>query len=227
MKHTRHTGFTLIELAVVLFIIALLLGGLLPTISGQMEQQRRNDARKQIDDIRNALIGFSVMNGYLPCPTTTTDPANPNYGSADAVCNYTVQGYLPWKTLGVPETDPWGVKRNNVSDPWTGYWRYRVDRNFAATPFTINTGFGVCPGTSDCLIIKDSTGNSLTNVTERPVAIIYSTGPNLTADGQNLTYLQYNGIYQSDVPNPNFDDILIWLSRPQLINRMVSAKTLP
>ena len=223
-------GFSLIEMAIVLFIVALLLGGLLPTASSQIEQQRRNDTRKQLDDIRNALFGYAIINGFLPCPSTMLDPANANYGSADASCsaNAVAEGYLPWKTLGVTETDAWGSKRNNIGDPWTGYWRYRVDRNFAGIAFTLGTGFGTCPGaTLDCLVIQDSAGNTLTNSTERPVAIVFSTGQNVTPNGQNSSFEPANAIYQSDVPNPTFDDILIWISRPQLFNRMVAAGKLP
>jgi hypothetical protein len=52
-------------------------------------------------------------------------------------------------------------------------------------------------------------------------------------NGKNaLPFQVTNAVYQSDVPgkNPdltNFDDILIWISRPQLFNRMVAAGTLP
>ena len=108
-----------------------------------------------------------------------------------------------------------------------GYWRYRVDRNFTKT-FTLNTGFGTCPSaTTDCLTIKDNNGNNITTTTERPVAIVFSTGKNLTADGQNATFELTSGIYQSDAPTPTFDDILVWISRPQLFNRMVAAGKLP
>jgi prepilin-type N-terminal cleavage/methylation domain-containing protein len=224
-----QSGFTLVEMAIVLTIVAILLAGLLPTISSQIEQSRRNDTRKQLEEIQQALIGYAIMNGRLPCPTTTADPANVNYGVADAVCtaNAVSEGYLPWKTLGVTETDAWGSKRTSSASPWTGYWRYRVDRNFSsATPFSLTTGFGACPG-ADCLSVLDNAGNSLTSTTERPVAIVYSTGQNVTADGQNATFEPINGVYQNDVPGPTFDDILIWISRPQLFNRMVAAGKLP
>lgn len=228
-----QSGFTLVEMAIVLAIVALLLAGLLPTISSQIEQQRRSETRKKLDEIQQSLIGYAVINGTLPCPTTTLDPANANYGVADATCppgGATSDGYLPWKTLGVTETDAWGSKRTGTGSPWTGYWRYRVDRNFsiAGTPFTLNTVFGPCPSaTTDCLAIQDNSGNTLTSTTERPIAIVYSTGPNVTADGQNASYEATNGIYQSDVPSSTFDDILIWISRPQLFNRMVAAGKLP
>lgn len=218
-------GFSLIEMAIVLFIVALLLGGLLPTVSSQIEQQRTNETRKQLAEIQQALQGFAIINGRLPCPTPTTisNPAAVGYGEEDAAsCAGTAaEGILPWKTLGVSEVDAWGSKRSSNGDPWTGYWRYRVDRNFDVT-FTLTTGFSV-----DSLTVKDNTGAILTSASERPVAIVYSTGKNVTANGENTNFEGVAGIYQSDVPNANFDDILIWLSRPQLFNRMVTAGKLP
>jgi len=233
-----NKGFTLVEMAIVLTIVALLLAGLLPTISGQIEQQRRNDTRKQLAEIQQALMGFAIMNGRLPCPmpATVNNPTNAAYGVEAATCsaNQAQEGFLPWKTLGLSETDAWGSKRTSTSSPWTGYWRYRTDRNFsnAASPITLNTGFGACGATIDCLVIQDNGGNILTSTTERPIAIVYSTGPNLTPDGQNATFhpdgsTAPGAVYQSDVPSSNFDDILVWISRPQLFNRMVEAGKLP
>lgn len=51
-KHySRPGGFSLVEMAIVLLIVALLLGGLLPTLSSQVDQQRRGEARKQMDEL--------------------------------------------------------------------------------------------------------------------------------------------------------------------------------
>jgi prepilin-type N-terminal cleavage/methylation domain-containing protein len=228
-----YSGFSLVEMSIVLAIVALLLGGLLPTISSQMEQQRRNETRKQLADIQQALLGFAIMNKRLPCPmpATITNPADANYGLAATSCSPSVEGYLPWKTLGVSEIDAWGSKRTSTSSPWTGYWRYRTDQNFsnAGTPITLTTNSSAL----DALTIVDINWVSLTSATERPIAIVYSTGPDLTPNGKNaLPFQVTNAVYQSDVPgkNPdltNFDDILIWISRPQLFNRMVAAGTLP
>lgn len=227
--HRAHAGFSLVEMAIVLTIVGLLMATLLPSLTAQIEQQRRTEAKKQLAEIQQALLGFAVMNGRLPCPTTQTDPANTNYGIENGSCNSnpTAEGYLPWKTLGVEEIDPWGTKRSTSGSPWNGYWRYRVDRNFANGSITLTTGFGTCPGSSDCLTVKDGAGSTLTSSSERPIAIIYSTGSDLTPNGENSSFEGTGATYQSDVPSPTFDDILIWLSRPQLINRMVQAGKLP
>jgi hypothetical protein len=121
----------------------------------------------------------------------------------------------------VSETDAWGIKRGSTGAAWIGYWRYRVDRNFSSA-FTLSTTFS-----ADALLIRDSSGNNVTTTTDPPVAIVYSTGANTTADGQNSSYEGTSGIYQSDVISSSFDDMLIWISRPPLLNRMVAAGKLP
>lgn len=219
---SRSSGFTLVEMAVVLVIVGLMLSGILMPLSTQMEQRDRNITKQRIEEIKEALLGFAVMNGRLPCPTTTADPADANYGIEDASCPApSPLGYIPWKTLGVAETDAWGTVRTNSGDPWPGYWRYRVDSNFSVPITSISTGFS-----ADALTIQNNSGSSLTTTSERPVAVIISTGKNLNADAENADG-NIDGIYQSDVPSSNFDDQLIWLSRPLLINRMVMAGKLP
>lgn len=232
--HKIQQGFSLIELAIVLFIVTLLLGGLLVPLTAQIDQQRSKETQKTLADLKEILIGYAIIYGSLPCPTTTLDPASLNYGISDATCppvGATSDGYLPWKTLGVSEIDAWGSKRSNITDPVLGFWRYRVDRNFT-TPFTLSTGFSV-----DKLSIADNNNNLITPpiagclnanpTSECPVAIIYSTGKNLTSDGKNTAFELTNATYQSDIAIPGFDDIVIWISRPQLFNRMVTAGKLP
>lgn len=125
----RLTGFTLVELAIVLLIVTLLLGGLLPTISSQIEQRHVTDTRKQLDEIQQALIGFAVVNGRLPCPADGATPAGQanaagvaagqeytTGGGSTLTCvnntgagaNQVAWGAIPWATLGLSETDAWG-----------------------------------------------------------------------------------------------------------------------
>lgn len=223
-------GFTLVELAVVLLILGLLIGGLLIPLSAQIEQQRVTQAQKQLSEIREALIGYAILYGYLPCPTTTTDPNDANFGVADTSCSSpSAEGFLPWKTLGgLPEIDPWGIRRTAPSSPWIGYWRYRVDQNFAnpSAPITLSTT------AADGLEIRDAKGNRITTTGEPPVAIIYSTGKDTAPNGANGG--AFDNIYQADVPNYEteppgsyFDDIAIWISRPALMSRMIQAGKLP
>jgi prepilin-type N-terminal cleavage/methylation domain-containing protein len=233
MKNTilfrKNLGFTLVEMAVVLIIAAILLGGLLVPIAAQQEIKNLEATRTSLKTINEALLGFAVLNGRLPCPSTQADPTNANYGLEDAACSasYAAEGYLPWRTLGVAETDEWGTRRTATTSNWNGYWRYRIDRNYTTTMgFSANI-LAATATYGDTLSVRDSGGNTITSTIERPVAIVYSTGKNFTADGQNASFEATTGIYESNPNAATFDDIPIWVTRPTLVNRLVAAGKLP
>ena len=115
----KQTGFSLLELALVLMIIALVLGGMLNPLGSLLEGRQRTGAETGLERIKEALVGFAVINGYLPCPTTATDPNSADYGLEDIGCSTdpTGEGYIPWRTLGVPEVDPWGSAKDDQRRP--------------------------------------------------------------------------------------------------------------
>jgi type II secretory pathway pseudopilin PulG len=92
-------------LAIVLIIVALLLSSLLSPLSAQIDQRNYNETQQQISEIREALIGFAVVNGRLPRPATsaTNGAENPANCGSEALCT----GFIPWSTLGVKKTDAW------------------------------------------------------------------------------------------------------------------------
>lgn len=217
MRHVpglmRNSGFTLVEMAMVLMIVSLLLGGLVPTISAQMESQRINETRRQLNDIREALSGYAIINGRLPCPaqaSIATGAANAGgeavtgntcacqtpSGSTDTIAtvggvactNTSVTGVLPWATLGLQEKDAWGRR-----------FTYRVTSVYAdqIAAGTLGTGcsvaaptassFALCsPGSPDILVVS---GGGF--VAENVPAIFVSHGKNGSGaylpDGTKLT----------------------------------------
>src|SRR5260221_10384593 len=126
MAALASAGFTLVEPAVALAIIGLLLGMLIVPLGTQVDQQRIGDTQRQLDLIREAVIGFAVANGRLPCPATPTTPnTTAGAGTENRVgtaCGI-VEGVLPWATLGLPETDSWNNR-----------FTYRVTLSFADDP---------------------------------------------------------------------------------------------
>ena len=116
-------GFTLVELALVLLIVSLLLAGTLMPLSIQRELRSYADTKRTMDQINEALTGFALVNGRLPCPASGS-AANGALGagtellSGNVCTSYT--GVIPWVTLSVPETDEWG-----------GRFTYRVTAIFA------------------------------------------------------------------------------------------------
>ena len=166
-------GFTLAELAIVLLILTVLTATLLIPFSGREEIRQRHQAQATLQDIRDALLGFAIIHRRLPCPSRETNPSDPGYGLEDPGCNQAAEGYLPWRTLGIAPFDPWGIERQSSLDPWLGYWRYRVDEEFAdaANPIDIETEV------DDEIKIQDSGGNAMVD-DKTLVAVIYSTGAN-------------------------------------------------
>ena len=215
---TYAAGFTLVELAMVLVILALLGGSLLVPLASRIEARDRQAALERLRDIQGALTGFAIIHGRLPCPSTATDPADARYGVEDtAPCNFAVEGRLPWRSLALPATDPWGSARMAPGDGWAGHWRYRVDPAFTTAPI----GAATAPVAN--LQIRSHDGSRITTTDSQAVAIVYSTGPNRQADGLNASYSAGAPSYQAGESTADFDDLLGWRGRPLRLARVAQA----
>jgi prepilin-type N-terminal cleavage/methylation domain-containing protein len=129
-------GFTLIELAVVLVVVGLLLGGMLLTLSTQIEMQKVRDTDRQLDDIKEALLGFAIAQGRLPCPATEASqgfewPRNPTDKCKDSTGSDSPHGFLPAATLGLS-----GARSADglLVDAWGNPYRYSVSPSDVGGP---------------------------------------------------------------------------------------------
>lgn len=218
MNPTPHSpkeiGFSLVEMAIVLIIFALLAGGLMMTLTTQQEVQRLSEARRQLVEIREALIGFAVINNRLPRPS---DPALAS-GTAGAGMEDSTprdMGVIPWATLGLPETDPWGQR-----------FTYRIPASFQA-PFSL--------ATAGTITVTDGSANIATNLP----AIVISHGRNglggyrstgvqvPNAAGHELLNTTGTPNFVSRAHSPDFDDEVVWIPLPILMSRMIAAGRLP
>ena len=68
---SSQTGFTIIEIAIVLLIVTILLGYTVALVPVQQELKQYRQAEQQMDAIYQHLIGFAQVNGRLPCPDTS------------------------------------------------------------------------------------------------------------------------------------------------------------
>jgi prepilin-type N-terminal cleavage/methylation domain-containing protein len=230
-------GFSLIEMAVVLFVIALLLGSLLVPLGTQVEQRQISDTQKAMEEIKEALIGFAVTNGYLPCPDRLTG-ANSNDGAEDRSgtnCAVT-EGNLPWQTLGIPAPDAWGNRYRYLvtgafadSSPvftlaTSGNLRVCQTSGCAATAALANNvpavvishgrnGWGATNALSGATLASPTSANELENIG--------------TSAGYTATTVVSRINTQVGSTVGEFDDIVVWISTPVLMNRMVAAGKLP
>jgi len=141
----RQRGFTLVELAVVFTIVVLLLGSLLYTLSAQTEQRTQDETRRRIEQARELVLSFAVINGRLPCPARSVNTTTPVTTAGDEVRNAAEQcsgdsgagavedyyggssggvtlGLLPARTIGFTQVDAAGF----AVDAWGNRIRYAV-----------------------------------------------------------------------------------------------------
>jgi prepilin-type N-terminal cleavage/methylation domain-containing protein len=238
-----NSGFTLVEMAIVLMIVGLLLGGLLVPLSAQMEQRNNADTQKSLTEIKDAIVGYALANGQLPCPADPTiATGSTNAGISRTTCTTTANstGVLPWATLGISETDAWGRR-----------YTYRVTSDFAdaiasatyggCTPSPIPTlaSFGLC-SVGNINVLSAASGG--VTIAGSVPAVIISHGKNAAgaytpqgtqiavgsnADEQENSDGSADLTYVSHTPSPTFDDLVVWISPSILLNRMVAAGKLP
>jgi prepilin-type N-terminal cleavage/methylation domain-containing protein len=150
MRRTR--GFSLVELAVVMTVVALLLGGLMYTLSAQTEQRNFEDTRRRLEIARELVLSYAIVKGRLPCPARYTSSASHSQGlesfctsaatssvstcsgsettteQSHGTCSNHFDGYLPAATIGFTQVDANGF----AIDVWGNRIRYAVSRKTAS-----------------------------------------------------------------------------------------------
>jgi prepilin-type N-terminal cleavage/methylation domain-containing protein len=202
---SKQRAFSLVEMAVVLAILGLLLVTAMYTLQAQQAQRAFDETQRRLEQAREAVLGFAVANGRLPCPangSATGVEAQGGGGVGD--CTHYSNGFLPGAALGFQPVDTSGF----ALDAWNNRIRYAVAQNVtgcsgtSTTPhFTSRTnlkanGMSCRPSDSQLLVCKStqstpapavgSCGPADNVVTNQGtvVALIFSTGPNfLTATG--------------------------------------------
>ena len=232
-------GFTLIEMAIVLLIITLLLSGLLVPLSTQVEQRKIAETQKTLEEIKEALLGFAIANGRLPCPANAASGVESSTGG---VCD-PWNGFVPAMTLSISPTDNQGF----AIDGWGQRIRYAVTTvdGYAATTSNRIQFLGMGAFSPDLHVCASSTGvtagacgpvvNTNTLTASAP-AVIYSLGTNWATGGtgsDEAENLDADKVFVSHVPssatasNGEFDDIVVWISPNILFSRMLAAGKLP
>ncbi len=239
-------GFTLIEMAMVIFILGLMMSAFLEPLATRVEEEQRNNTQIQLDDIEEVLYGYVLRNNTLPCPDcTATAVAGCGAATAgDGIADQTVPGVcdtefgnLPWADLGVKGTDQW---ENNFT--------YRVDDVFAditdgtgcAASATLSVSFSLCSDgdieifSSDTAADAGAVGDVATDIP----AVVVSHGKNWASaasddEGQNDPNINNDNDNEfvdkdySQAVGAEYDDMLIWISPHILKTMSVKAGILP
>ncbi len=241
-----QTGFTLIELAIVLVIIGVLVGSFIGTIGSRIDTTRRAEAIAQLDEIKQVILGYAYSSApgstSLPCPDCDVACAGgtANDGDEDRVGGNCVrsEGNLPWLTLGMARSDVWNTRYH--------YW---VDTNFAnqATPFGLmSTGTGVIRTR-----VPDGVGGmTVKMVANNAAMVVFTYGKNtyggISADGVVRPAIPAGNIDEAENADGDksflsrepsgadatnlggeFDDLVIWLPDYALKAKMIEAGLLP
>ena len=235
----KQSGFTLVEIAVVLVIVGLLVGSFIGTFVSRVDATRRDNTKSELLDIKQVLIAYAFSQGpnvYLPCPDTDVPPDGFENRLAGACTPGGALGTLPI-TLGLGREDAWAT-----------HYRYWVNDAYA-----INTGFDLTSddaGGGNATVqtrVNDVAANMVTNA----VAVIFSHGKNslggVSVAGVNQDAIPVAGrddenengdggqVYMARSPSEEgsaatggvFDDIVIWINSYELKAKMVEAGKLP
>jgi prepilin-type N-terminal cleavage/methylation domain-containing protein len=148
----RRRGFSLVEIAVVLVIIAILTTIVALPIATQIEQQRTLETTRQLEAIKEALYGFAIANGRLPCPSLGVN-GNESFAMTGNEMNgqcASFAGFLPASALGLSSVDANGL----ALDAW-GTAQNRIRYAVRGLTITANMPSACATGVSNPLTAKD------------------------------------------------------------------------
>jgi prepilin-type N-terminal cleavage/methylation domain-containing protein len=213
------SGFTLVEVAIVLFVLALLAGSILVPLSAQMEQRHYDETTRTMNDVRDALLGYVVTHRYLPCPDS--DGSNDGFEDVVGSACASAQGNLPWATLGIGATDAWGRP-----------FLYRVTPGFAQRPSVVSlTSTGsirVCSTaacTAGTILTSDAAVLFLSRGTNQGTCSAACPDEAANYDG-NSDFVSHE-MGRVGAASGEYDDVVMWIAPSMIFTRMIAANLLP
>lgn len=219
---TRNTGFTILELALVLAILGMLAVGILVPFVAQVAQRNVASTEKILDEIKETLVGYATATGRLPCPATAASNGAEAFAVGGTAANgncSTFYGFLPAVTLGYSRVDnqgyvidAWGTTQNRIRYAVTNatvgpaantnaFTRTIGMRTATLASMAATTLLYVCASATSSLVPAThcgpgavGTGGSTTLTANAPV-VIWSVGANAATGGTSIDEAQN--------PNPN------------------------
>ncbi len=201
-------GFSLLELALILVVLGVMMALGVGVLSSVVKNNKMKETESILEEVREALIGYLLSNGRLPCPDSNGD-GQEDFSSGSCTCDWP-DCFLPCVTINVRCNDAYGQKLY-----------YDVDSTF--TSFSSLRGFCVhAPYITPTIQVTD--GSSSYHV----VAIIISSGAQdsdndgFRLDGENS---DDDSIFvQESVPVSNsYDDFTEEISLANLLSHLCDS----
>jgi type II secretory pathway pseudopilin PulG len=247
-RNTRQAsteGFTLVEIAIVVFIFGLILVAGLKLLAAQAENAVQTQTDAKLSVIRDSIVRYLAANNRLPCPDTAFGngpgplaftvaappdgienravPGDPTKACAGAF------GVLPFQTLG--------LSRDAALDGWQNFFSYHV-ANTAPSDWTISS---VPVGTRGAITVQDrSVAAGLFPVTAQAAVVVVSHGKNglgaftsagtrnvaptsdeLENSNGDATFIRRDRTDDAGVGGGAFDDYVLYLTSTELFGPLV------
>ena len=251
MKNERRfmRGFTILEQAISLSVIALVLGSIMVPLQTQVENRKMDETRRTLELAQELLLGYAAANGYFPCPADAASNGQEPLGTNHATGSCpTYHGYLPAALLGFRPADAQGY----AIDAWessVNRIRYAVsDRTVGgvASVFTRTNGMRSVPlaslgASAHFFICQSGEGTtaadcgSAVTLASNAVVVLWSVGANSATGGTSVHEAQnpnprggsadrvFVSRALSKVPGHEFDDQVTWIPATALLSRLVLA----
>jgi prepilin-type N-terminal cleavage/methylation domain-containing protein len=234
------SGFTLVEMAIVLVIVGLMLGGLMMSLSQTRESTNRSEATTQLAEIEEALYGFAQSKDRLPCPATpTSNGVEAPVGGGTCTRQH---GFVPSATLGLKGA----VNADGLLlDPWNNPLRYSVT-TANTNAFTTDNKIKITGMAPDLRVCREAACTNTNTITSTAPVMVLSMGKNwadfdhanekgnagettLSGGPSGLTYRigSDTDFVAAGYNETDFDDLITWLSPNVLYARMIQANQLP
>ncbi len=208
------SGFSLVEIAIVLLIVTILLAAITVPLASQVQIRRTEETRKLLEESKEALLGFIVANGRFPCPAAPNAKGVESFCAAatgacapttlvqtHGNCSNFYDGFLPSSTLGLSSVDEQGYLRDGWSSEKNRI-RYAVlDASIGPVPHALTAQDGMQQATltnlgnsatSYLFICASGSGVTASNcgaspqLTDKAPALVFSLGANAVTGGTGI-----------------------------------------
>lgn len=189
-------GFTLIEIALVLMIVGLMVGGGIYGIESYRERARIITTETNLRRVDAAITTFVAYRGRLPRPAANEAGAEGALDGSDDI----TEGLLPWDDLGLTMTE--------ARDGWDQPLRYVVFDDAADDDEPLR-----CAGSfnrADGLFLLDRDDNPSTENASYVVYSLGEDGADQSRDTEGTYYYEAHGAYYDDIAaGRSSDQVLI------------------